>query len=138
MGRPSKFRCLQRLIRLLGWSNLRVDRHVIRETRPRQVIRWYYIGSEDSILLQINENPPWHAAVYAIRYGLCTGCHKFFPYEDIGRLRKEAERLGEFLSFEWFATPMKRREFRVRHPECARYTWSRIRKEGVPYRYRLD
>ena len=122
---------------MLGWFNLKAEEHVVavdvRGAHKGQRVRWYYCGSYDDIVLHVNENPIWHAAVYAVRYRIHTGWHRFYPYRSTVRLRKEAKRLKEFLYADWFFTIEQRRAFRLRHPECTGYTWRRLRLEGPPY-----
>lgn len=130
---------LKYLAQLLGWRNLREHRYVVDRDVPHlqkgQVIRFWYAGSYDDVAFQINENPPWYACVYAMRYRICTGWHRFTLHRNQSRLESEARRLREFMNCSWFAMTAKRREFRSLHPECANYTWRRLREEGPPYYY---
>lgn len=130
---------LMKLCHYLGWPTVIEHRHVVARTVPNlrkgQVIRFWYYGDYDTLALHINENPPWYACVYALKYRICTGWHKFYPYKNEDRLRREASRLSEFLSYSFFCTPVQRREFRRRHPECAGYSWRKLREDGPPYGY---
>ncbi len=141
MNREEVFDRLLLWTKLLGWSDLKTQEHVVKNSsegaRKGKIIRWYECGSHDNVLLQINECPQYSAAVYAIRYRICTGWHIFYPYKNVSKLRKEAERLREWFWVGWFSTVQNRRAFRRRHPECARYSWRRIREEGLPHDGRL-
>jgi hypothetical protein len=135
---------LEKWIRLLGWrTHLRMYRHVIDDDASshlrREVITWYETGpatgGRDHFCLQINEAPQgqmatYEASVYAIRYRICTGWHRFRLYWTDEKLKREAKRLGEWLHRQWFASLEGRRRFRQAHPECAGYTWTKIRNEG--------
>jgi hypothetical protein len=138
---------LQQLTRLLGWqSRLRLYQHQINEEeRPSKlqtnVITWYETGistgDRSACFLQINESPQgqtttYSGAVYAIRYRICTGWHDFRLPSNDSDLRREAARLWRWLAYDWFSSVEKRRAFRQAHPECAGYTWRRIRTDGPP------
>jgi hypothetical protein len=130
---------LKTFSRWLAWRGVQEYRHVVEETvqglRKGQVIRCWCSGSYDDVALHMIENPPWYASVFALRYRICTGWHKFHPYVDAQKLGREARRLDNFLNRRWFTTIEKRREFRLLHPECAEYSWRRLREEGPPYYY---
>jgi hypothetical protein len=132
----SKFEQLKQFAAMLGWRSLREFRHIIKEDAPGisagTLIRWYESGSIDHMFLQINELPPYQAAVYAMRYRLCTGWHAFKLYPGARMQAKEAARLEEWLHRKWFTTIERRREFRRRHPECCNYTWRKIAECGTP------
>ncbi len=128
---------LRQFAAMLGWHGLRELRHIVRDDAPGissgSVIRWYESGSVDEVLLQINVSPYYHAAVYALRYRLCTGWHRFTLYVDTRKVAPEAAKLELWLHRKWFTTIEKRREFRAKHPECCNYTWRRIRTDGLPH-----
>jgi hypothetical protein len=137
---------LEKWIRLLGWrSRLRKYQHVVDDdASPRlrgKVITWYTAGKStggrDDCFLQINEAPQghsaWHeASIYAIRYRIFTGWHRFRLCWTEAKLREEAERLDEWLHWRWFAGLEGRRTFRQAHPKCVGYTWTKIAKEAPP------
>lgn len=126
---------LNKLAHLLGWGDLYVEQHKlppeIVAATGRRVVRSYMYGDPGEVLFQINELPRWQAAVYAIRYRICTGWHNF-ELGDEKTSRKEAERLRDILAADWFLDRQKRREYRQRHPQYAGYTWRRLREEGPP------
>lgn len=128
---------LRRLARLLGWDNLRRREHIPEGTTATHQLApisvWYESDpSETGVWLQINENPTWCATVYAVRYRICTGFHRFV-LKDKRQIEREAKRLATFLSREWFDSIESRRVFRRLHPECAGYTWDRLQRHGPPY-----
>jgi hypothetical protein len=126
----------------LGWPDLVEYRHVVETDvakllRKGDVIRLWSWGSYDDVALHINENPPWYGCVFALRFRLCTGWHRFYPFMDGKKLKREADRLATFLHHRWFSSLECRREFRRQHPECADYSWRRLRQEGYPYYYHM-
>ena len=132
---------LKRLASILGWRILREHRHAVDRSVPNlrkgRIITFWCIGDYDNLALHINENPPWYACVFAMRYRICTGWHWLYPYKDERRIQEEAERLHEFFWRGWFTSLKRRREFRIQHPECDGYTWGRLRQYGPPYYYDL-
>ncbi len=139
---------LEKFIRFLGWrSRLRMHQHFVEDHAPMQqrrkvIITWYEAGKStggrDHCCLQINEASRgqiaiYEASVYAIRYRICTGWHRFRLYCADDKLRQEAERLEDWLHWHWFASLEGRRTFRQAHPESAAYTWTKIRNEGPPH-----
>jgi hypothetical protein len=90
------------------------------------------------LFLQINQAPNGQAinyvgAVYAMRYGICTGWHAFKLFAGAQQMAAEAAKVEDWLHRRWFETPDMRREFRQLHPECSNYSWSRIQQQGPPY-----
>jgi hypothetical protein len=73
------------------------------------------------------------AAVYAIRYRICTGWHAVEIPVDADKVLDVAAKMSRWLGRQNFDRYESRREFRVRHPETADYSWSRIRQLGPPY-----
>jgi hypothetical protein len=140
---------IRKLVGLWGWNRqIRCYKHRFVEKHPQarqqgRVLTWYEagrsMGGGDDCFLQINEYPQgqtvkYVGAVYAIRYRIFTGWHKFrLPNKD-AHLEREAHRLDEWLNWNWFASIKKRREFRRLHPECTGYTWHRIAQQG-PHDY---
>jgi hypothetical protein len=124
---------LSQLADLLGWPELHSHRHA--DTT------WYESGLSEGgrsdLFLQFNHAPNgehgFFGAVYAIRYRICTGWHQFTLATVDGSLDGMASELDCWLHHRWFATPKMRRTFRKLHPECASYSWRRIRDEGPPY-----
>ena len=131
---------LRTFTRQLGWSRLRSNQHLLEERK--QLVRWYQSGdsncSRNNLFLQINECPigqtaTYTAAVYAIRYRICTGWHSLELGPDAHHLEREVERLDHWLHRRWFDSPANRREYRKMHPECSGWSWKRIRHESLPY-----
>ncbi len=139
------FVSLRRFASQLGWRPLRVFRHRIDDDQDAPepyVITWYESGDcgnpRTDCFLQINECPigqavTYAAAVYAIRYRLCTGWHPFRIHANEERQAAEVQRLRPWLHREWFDSLVKRREFRKLHPECVGYSWRQVREAGPPY-----
>ncbi|PHR85855.1 MAG: hypothetical protein COA78_38740 [Blastopirellula sp.] len=135
---------LSQFAALLGWSPLRVYQHTLDDRSTENstsIITWY--ESEENIsphtdcFLQINEHPigqthTYNAAVYAIRYRICTGWHQFTLHKSKRDQAAEAERIGQWLHKDWFTTLAKRREFRQLYPQCTGYSWKKIREVGPP------
>ena len=130
---------LRRFASMLGWSSLKKYRHVIRDSSAGvplgTVITWYESGDFNRVLFQVNMTPSLHAAVFATRFRVCTGWHKFRLSSKATDLRKEAERLRDWFAHDRFVTAEGRRKFRKQHPECAGYTVKRLRTAGPPYEY---
>jgi len=134
---------LKRIAANWGWSALRRERRTFDDTTAgaRSVV-WYECGEVEydrrAFFLQINECPigqqtQYAAAVYALRYRLCSGWHCFRLPHDAPGNRARIAALSEFLGRDHFDTLPARRAFRLSHPECAGYTWRRIRRSGTPY-----
>ena len=123
----------------LGWSDLRQHRHAIEDCETS--IIWYESGesrgSRQDLFLQIKPCPPgqsrtFTAAVFAIRYSICTGWHPLTLDAEQRNPQREAERLEGWLHRRWFESPRSRKQFRVMHPECAGWSWTRLRQEQPP------
>lgn len=129
----SKIKQLARLAGLLEWPELRTHRH--RE------ITWYVSGQceggRNDLFLQFNHTPKGHdsyvGAVYAIRFRICTGWHPFTLKANEQPIEQVANQLEGWLRRRWFSAQPLRRTYRRMHPECAGYSWRRIRAEGLPY-----
>jgi hypothetical protein len=131
-----RFELLKQFAALLGWGELEQFQHAVRNVpglKGEVLITWYESGSFEDILFQINELPSLCAAVYAVRFRICTGWHAFELHGDLSSLRAETDRLDEWLNRRWFDTIEGRRTFRKRHPECAGYTLTKLRKQGPPH-----
>lgn len=131
----SHLRALNEFASFLGWSELQPFEHTecSDDKDDGKVIVWYESGDFDDLLFQIDEQPRFCAAVYAIRFRICAGWHEFAGPSSSEQLRNEATRLDAWLHRRWFATLDGRREFRRRHPECAGYTLTKLRRDGPPY-----
>mgnify|MGYP001135443038 FL=1 len=97
-----------------GWHGLELWQHALADGL---VVTWYST-SDRKFFLQINEHPvgqaeTYAAAVYADRYGICTGWHGFRLGDDAG-----IASLGRWLRRDQFKDRRWRREFQLRHPEC--------------------
>jgi len=129
---------------LLGWSGLERQEHVATDERfshiAGQSIVWYLAGSYDDVAFQVNVTPSLRVAVFALRYRICSGWHAFKLHSDSVRAQSEAEaeadRLDAWVHSRWFVSREARRMFRARHPECAGYSWRRLREVGPPFGYR--
>jgi hypothetical protein len=143
MPSPDKpFTSLTSFAKLLGWDDLRLYQHRGAAGDDANVATWYESGQSDGLgsdlFLQINEAPAgqvstYVGAVYALRYRICTGWHAFTLYDDQERVAAEASSIAAWLHRSWWESAARRREFRRLHPECADYSWARIRAEGPPY-----
>ena len=103
------------------------------------IITWY-ATSDTKFFLQINEHPAgqletYAAAVYADRYGICTGWHTFTLANG-----DSAGLLMPWLQRRLFKDRAWRRAFCVRHPECCvesptvkRCMNARLRGNWPPY-----
>ena len=129
---------LRQFARQLGWLGL----GMWQAEFDGRVITWYKAGKSDGsrndFFLQINECPLGQtitctAAVYAIRYTICTGWHSMHLAPDGTCDESEVARLDTWLNRRWFETPRHRREFRRLHPECAGWSWARISREHLAY-----
>lgn len=97
-----------------GWHGLELWQDV---SADGLVVTWYST-TDPKFFLQINEHPigqaeTYAAAVYADRYGICTGWHRFRLGDDAG-----IASLGRWLRRQQFKDRRWRREFQLRHPEC--------------------
>ena len=141
LPRDKPIAALRTFARRLGWSQLRCYQHLWEERNL--LITWYESGNNDGSLrsdlfLQINESPigqtaTYTAAVYAIRYHICTGWHSMKLGPDAQPLASEVERLDSWLHRRWFESLANRRQYRGMHPECTGWSWKRIRHERLPY-----
>ncbi len=129
----------------LGWSELRLCQHTINDSAVAPepfVTTWYESGEANGgrsdFFLQINPTPThgiatYAAAVYAMRYRICTGWHSFTLGKTANDVVAEALRLECWLHRKWFDSLARRKQFRMLHPECANYSWARMRNQGPPY-----
>lgn len=116
---------LRSLAAALGWRGLEMRQHTREDGR---VVTWYST-TDSKFFLQINEHPcfqteTYAAAVYAERYGICTGWH-CFELDDA----EAVSALAPWLNRRQFRDRVWRREFKRRHPECCV-----DRKKWPPYR----
>lgn len=123
---------LQRVATQLGWGSLTVCEHI----HAPQRIRWYEAG-EDECGLMITQAPlgqdeTFAACVFAIRYRLCSGYH-LFPLPSAAFAATHQPRLHLWLAQSWFEDLDARRSYRRAHPECAGFTWRRLRECQAPY-----
>lgn len=134
---PSPVPALRAFARQLGWTHLRRYQHVFADESPARKIVWYLAGQSSGgrsdVFLQINEHPigakrTYAAAVYAPRYRLYTNWHTFRLGADLHCNPAETVRLEDLLHRRWYETPAARKEFRICHPECAGFSWKRIRE----------
>lgn len=132
----------------LGWGVPQAYQHTIPGEKQSEQLVWYEAGDignpRTDLFLQINElgpevqNHSFSAAVYAPRYRICTGWQIIELKGSTEELVvKEAERLNDWLHKKNFLTLNSRRDFRLRHPETADYSWPKIREYGPPYFVRV-
>jgi hypothetical protein len=107
---------------------------VVRSANVRA--SWYESSPSDGVrndfFLQVNEAPSGQAstyvgAVYAMRYRLCSGWHSCTLRSTAEEQAAEIAHVDAWLHRRWYETAPMRREFRRLHPECAGYSWTRIR-----------
>lgn len=105
---------LRAFARALGWRGLDMWQHMMDNG---DIVIWYQT-SDRKFFVQINENhvgqtDTYAVAVYADRYGICTGWHTFELSDD-----RSAESLIAWLQRRQFKDRSWRRDFCLRHPEC--------------------
>lgn len=98
----------------LGWHGLEMWQHTWDDGR---IVTWYET-TDRKFFLQVNEHPcyqteTYSAAVYAGRYGICTGWHSFKLADP-----DASSALAPWLNRCQFKDRVWRREFKKRHPEC--------------------
>lgn len=97
---------------------------------------WSSNCNSDDIFMQINLDNATKGGlrmcVFAIRYRICTGWHRFTAHTAPAKRRKEATRLSPFFEASHFINPKNRRNYRMTYPQSYGYTWKRVREEGVP------
>lgn len=124
---------LKQMADLLGWDDLQKRRHEMPSEAVAEEIVWYETAPlVKGVYLQINVIPDLRAAVYAIRYRICSGWHQFELCDDSEKLELEAQRLGTWCHRSWFESVARRRQYRQLHPECSNWTWKRVREERPP------
>lgn len=134
IDRRTHERHVMRFVRLLGWSPVRLYTHrfpVDGGPASGLTVRWIESGDRETLVLHVNFGEYSCAAVYALRYRIVSGWHRYVIRSEAAAAR-EAKRLAPWLAFDRFATPEARREFRRLHPECAGYSWFRVRTQGLP------
>ena len=131
---PNELAYVRKLSLLLGWTELRRCRHTIKEAGSIDtVIMWYESGSLDDLLLQFNTQPSLCAEAFAMRFRICSGWHRVRFSRERKGLAQDVLILSDWLHRSWFESLEGRREYRRKHPECANYTWRRLRTEGPPH-----
>jgi hypothetical protein len=108
------FKRLRDFAAALGWHGLEMRQHPWDDGK---VVTWY-ATNDRKFFLQINEHPcfqtkTYSAAVYAKRYGICTGWHCFELADG-----DAAATLAPWLSRRQFKEREWRRNFKICHPEC--------------------
>lgn len=130
---------LERFAASLGWHDLQPHQHTLDDDTS---VVWYESGrttgdASQHFALQINEHPigstdHFAAAVHCMKYRICSGFHTF-SCRSIPEAQAESRRLFAWLDHGWFATPKSRQAYRVAHPECADYSWRKLREQGEPH-----
>jgi hypothetical protein len=124
----------------LGWHGIQRFHHRFDPPDETTVV-WYLAGltgeGRTYCALQINEYPigssdSFAAAAHLMRYGICSGFHRF-DCGNLVQLKSEAARLHSWLAREWFESLEGRRAYRLKHPECAGYSWKKLRSAGEPH-----
>jgi hypothetical protein len=144
LRRTAAYETLKVFARQWGWKPLRnrsfkIDLH---KSGMRRSIVYYYAGRDDwsrrdVFYLQINECPigqqrQYSAAVYAPRYGLCSGWHCF----RLSKRQPDRERIESLIDVvgrHHFVSPAARRAFRKMYPECAGFPRRRPPRFGAPH-----
>ncbi len=127
---------LQEFAAILGWPELIGYQHRVDSPSSNyhgRLVKWYESGSLERLLFQINEQPCLCAAVFALRYRICSGWHAFDYSTRSSRIRAEAARLAPWLARCNFDGVNARRAFRIQHPECSNYSLKRVRDCGLPF-----
>ena len=133
---------LQQFVEQLGWHGLRIQESVSPPAHsiPDGLSRYFYtIGEmDDGLYVQINPKPEFHPrlfamSVYAMRYRICSGWHAFLLPPTSSVQNEELAKIEPWTGHARFDSQSARRDYRQRHPECAGYSWRRIRSEGPPY-----
>jgi hypothetical protein len=127
------FQKLASFVRGLGWTPL-VRSVVLVKSHDGvcSIARWYESGDETQCQIYINEQPCICAAVYAHRFGLCSGWYPLSIAED-GSITSTVTSIEDRLSRDSFESAKNRRLFRNRFPECGGYTARYLRRVGEPY-----
>lgn len=150
LNRRSQVLWVRSIVRSLGWGKaVRYSHNPSQkfsnsnDGKSTEKLVWYEAGEvgdpKTDCFLQLNELAETRgvlicsAAVYAIRYRICTGWHAFRLDQDSHRRSEEAGRLSEWLHYDNFSSVAARREFRLRHPETTGYSWQKIKTDGPPY-----
>jgi len=137
-------RALQRIAAYWGWSELRRElvSYVDEQSGKRRTVVYYVSGQNDwrlpaPLYLQINQCPigqlrQYSVAVYALGYRICSGWYCFrLSEQHADQARISA--LSDLVGRSHFDTVESRRAFRKNHPECAGYSWPKIRRYGTHY-----
>ena len=101
-------------------------------------VYWYQCKKSDGTWLQVNFAPVGQfqtvsAAVYAIRYRICTGFH-VVPDGMPGQWKSvERRRVRRYLSRHHVTSRRGRSRFRRANPECYGWTWPRLRGVKLPH-----
>ena len=134
-------RRLDAFLALLGWpasTRYRLPAEIAQDVNSLEAA-FFTIGEMDQPLyLQANPQLGAHplllgVSIYAMRYRLCSGWHGVLLRDSPADLEAEAMLAAPWLARRHFESPASRRAYREAHPECAGYSWRRIREEGSPY-----
>jgi hypothetical protein len=119
----------------LGWHKLVRHRHVRADGGGPSPIEWFESHAAGDVVFQINCLPVPSAAVFAMRYRICSAWHRF-DASNRSLAISESARLCEVLDRNWFSLRESRREFRAKYPQCANYSFRRLRTQGPPFELR--
>jgi len=122
---------MRRFVRFLHWSGLQLERILFTTD---EIAKWnvapsgiiaYYMTTDAKFNLQINEldiaQPFTHqGTVKAERYGIRdVGWHPFTLFEDVERMKLEAERLRPWLDRKSYKNRQWIRKVKREHPEMS-------------------
>ena len=142
LSAEAAFPLLKQFVEQLGWHGLRIQESVSPpgHSIPEGLSRYFYtIGEmDDAVYVQINPQLEFHPrlfamSVYAMRYRLCSGWHAFLLSASSSVQSDELAKIEPWTGHTHFGSQAARRDYRQRHPECAGYSWRRIRTVGAPY-----
>ncbi len=114
----------------LGWGELEYHSTQLPDA---PVLEWYEAKKPQGVSFQINVQPVFGVAVYALRYRLVSGWHPFHLSTVEDHILAEAWRLDQYVGWEWFSTKARRAQFRKRFPECKGWTAKRVKRDFAPY-----
>jgi hypothetical protein len=128
--RADEHRRLNLLATWLGWGELEYG---ATDSPDMPKVEWYEARKPHGVAFQINVQPVFGVAVYALRYRLVSGWHPFHLSTIDDHILAEAWRLDQFVAYDWFRTIERRAQFRRRFPECKGWTAKRVKRDFAPY-----
>jgi hypothetical protein len=108
------FATLDAIAKSLGWRGLQLWRHTFDDRVP---VYWYQMTDQKFMLwiteYPLGQNDVFAASVYADRYGICSGAHKF-TLSDAETISSLSPWIARML----FRDAVWRRDLYRSHPEC--------------------